>query len=97
MKFEWHEQKNRLNLQKHKVSFEIAILVFADPLHVSIQDRFENGEERWQTLGVVQGQLMLLVAHTIQDGKEGEVIRIISARRADPKERRRYEAANRLG
>jgi hypothetical protein len=46
---------------------------------------------------VVQGQLMLLVAHTIQDGKEGEVIRIISARRADPKERRRYEAANRLG
>ncbi|WP_298613625.1 BrnT family toxin [uncultured Thiothrix sp.] len=97
MKFEWHEQKNRLNLQKHRISFEMAVLVFADPLHVSIQDRFENGEERWQTLGMVNGQLMLLVAHTIQDSEDGEVIRIISARRADPKERRLYEAANRLG
>lgn len=97
MKFEWHEQKNRLNLQKHRISFEMAVLVFADPLHVSIQYRFENGEERWQTLGMVNGQLMLLVAHTIQDSEDGEVIRIISARRADPKERRLYEAANRLG
>lgn len=97
MKFEWHEQKNRLNIQKHKISFEIAMLAFSDPLQMSIQDRFENGEERWQTLGMVQGQLLLLVAHTIQDSESGEVIRLISARRADPKERRRYEAANRLG
>lgn len=64
---------------------------------MSIQDGFENGEERWQTLGMVQGQLLLLVTHTIQDSESGEVIRLISARRADSKERRHYEAANRLG
>ena len=57
------------------------------------QDRIENGERRWQTLGMVDGcLLMLLVAHTVQDDGDGtEVIRIISARRAEPKERKRYE------
>ena len=97
MEFEWDENKNRINVQKHKVSFEMAMLAFSDPLHVSIQDRFEDGEERWQTLGRVHGCLLLLVAHTIQGNTEEEVIRIISARRADPKERRRYETENRLG
>ncbi len=56
------------------------------------QDRIENGEYRWQTLGLVEGHLLLLVAHTIYDDKDGiEIIRIISARRANLKERKRYE------
>ena len=56
------------------------------------QDRIENGEYRWQTLGVVDGYLLLLVAHAVRDDVDGtEVIRIISARRAEPKERKRYE------
>ena len=57
-------------------------------------DRIEGGEQRWQTLGLVGGVLLLLVAHTVQDEDENEVdevIRIISARRADRKEKRRYE------
>ena len=56
------------------------------------QDRVEGGEYRWQTLGMVEGHLLLLVAHTVRDDADGiELIRIISARRAEPKERKRYE------
>jgi uncharacterized DUF497 family protein len=59
----------------------------------------ENGEQRWQTLGIVEGHLLVLVAHTArdddEDGQPIEVIRIISARRADRKERQRYEQETR--
>jgi uncharacterized DUF497 family protein len=55
-----------------------------------------DGEERWQTFGVVGGVLLLMVAHTVQEvSTTQEVIRIISARPATPKERRRYEDENR--
>jgi len=67
-------------------------LVFDDPLAVSDHDRIENGERRWQTIGMASGCLLLLVAHTVFDeNDEIEVIRIISARRASRMERRRYE------
>jgi uncharacterized DUF497 family protein len=57
-------------------------------------ERIERGERRWQTLGMVGGMLLLLVAHTVEfEEQEGEIIRIISARRAERKERRRYEKA----
>ncbi len=74
------------------MSFEIAVRVFADPFAMVEQDRIEKGERRWQTLGMVDGCLLLLVAHTVQDDEDGtEVICIISARRAEPKERKCYE------
>ena len=74
------------------MNFETATRVFAAPFALIEQDRIENGEHRWQTLGIVEGYLLLLVAHTTLDGEGGsEVIRIISARRAEPKERKRYE------
>ena len=77
------------------MSFETAARVFADPFAVTTQDRIESGEYRWQTVGMVDGIVLLLVAHTLRESEDGgEVIRIISARRADPKERRRYEKAN---
>lgn len=91
MEFTWDEHKSRINRAKHKISFETARLVFEDPHHLSYQDRHENGEDRWQTLGLVDGVAVLLVAHTVQDDDEGEVIRIISARRAEKRERRLYE------
>ena len=95
MEFEWDETKNQRNIRKHGISFETAALAFTDPLHVSIQDRIERGEERWQTLGKIQGYTLLLVAHLIWDEEDGtEVIRIISARKAEPKERRLYEQEN---
>jgi uncharacterized protein len=59
------------------------------------QDRIEGDEYRWQTLGMVEGCLLLLVAHTVRDENGTEIIRIISARRASRKERRRYEQKNR--
>ncbi|MBL6750685.1 MAG: BrnT family toxin [Nevskia sp.] len=90
-RFEWDAEKAASNLQKHHVSFETAVRAFADPFAVAAQDRIEAGEYRWQTLGMVDGVLLLLVAHTVQDDDEAEVIRIISARRAGPKERKRYE------
>ena len=91
-RFEWDAAKAQSNRSKDRVSFEIAARVFADPFAVVEQDRIENGENRWRTLGIVDGYLLLLVAHTVRDDEDGaEVIRIISARRAEPKERKRYE------
>ena len=98
VRFEWDETKNLSNRRKHGVSFEEACQVFLDPLYVSVHDRIVGGESRWQTLGLVEGVLLLTVAHTVreelEDGALVDVIRIISARRATRKERRRYEDEN---
>lgn len=92
IRFEWDADKAVSNLTKHRVSFETATRVFADPFLLTQQDRIENGEHRWQTIGMVDGHLLLLVAHTVFDDDDGtEVLRIISARRAEPKERKRFE------
>ncbi len=94
MKFIWDENKNVTNKIKHGVDFETATFVFDDPLHVSIQDRHENGEERWQTLGLVNNVVVLLVAHSIIEENNHEIIRIISARKATKHERNHYEKAH---
>lgn len=88
--FEWDETKAARNYRKHKIRFEEAALAFDDPLLLCEQDRIEGGEYRWQTLGMVGGCLLLLVAHTVHF-EDVEVVRIISARPADKKERKRYE------
>jgi uncharacterized DUF497 family protein len=90
--FSWDDIKNASNRDKHGIGFELAQQVFDDPLHVSRQDRIENGEQRWQTVGEAAGVLLLLVAHTWHDTDSGEEhIRIISARRATKLERKVYE------
>jgi len=76
---------------KTKVSFEVASIVFDDPLHLSRMDRIVDGEERWQTIGMVCGVLLLLVAHTWEDAEGEMIVRVISARKADSHERKRYE------
>jgi uncharacterized DUF497 family protein len=91
MRFEWDEKKNRTNREKHGVSFETARLVFDDPLHLSRPDYEDNGEERWQTIGTVEGVLVLVVAHTYRDEEHDEVVRIISARKASKYEQKQYE------
>ncbi len=65
------------------------MLIFDDPLHISVPDRELEGETRWQTIGMVGGAHILLVAHTVDE--EAEVIRIISARKATRRERSIYE------
>jgi hypothetical protein len=98
IQFEWDPVKNLSNQRKHGMSFEEAAQVFRDPLYLSWKDRVQNGEERWLACGEVEGMSLLIVAHTIreelEDGSEIEVVRIISARKAEPRERRRYEKEN---
>jgi len=99
VRFEWDPGKAASNRRKHGVSFDTALRAFADPFAMTEQDRIEGGELRWRTLGMVEGRLLLLVAHTLwdeeEDGQPVEVIRIISAREADRREWRRYEQDDR--
>ncbi len=54
-RFEWDPAKAVTNFRKHRISFEVATRVFADPFALVEQDRVENEESRWQTLGLVDG------------------------------------------
>jgi uncharacterized protein len=89
--FEWDFAKAEASMKKHGVAFEDAVRVFADPSHISDVERIEGGEHRWQTIGTVDGIRLLLVVHTWQDTDGVDIIRIISARKAERHERRRYE------
>ena len=92
MRFEWDSKKNEINIKKHGISFEEAKLVFDDPLHLAILDkRFNYFEERWITIGKIQDERIVLIAHIYFDNDGDEVIRIISARIATSSERRQYE------
>lgn len=92
LRFVWDPNKAESNRQRHGVSFELAAAVFVDPFALFQQDRVENGEYRWQAIDVVGDRIVLLVAHTTRDDAHGtEIIRIISARKAQRHERLRYE------
>jgi uncharacterized DUF497 family protein len=93
MVFAWDETKDRTNRRKHGVSFETALRVFDDPDAVSYLDGIVDGEERWHTLGLVAGIVILLVVHTIEEQNGEEEVRIISARKASSRERALYETA----
>lgn len=93
MRFEWDEAKSRRNLVKHKISFETATLVFDDPHARSRVERVVEGEERWQTVGMIGGVIVVLVAHAYREQDGEEMVRIISARKATSHERRAYEEA----
>lgn len=76
------------------VRFNDAILVFDDPFAMSEQARIEGGEHRWRTIGLAGGVALPVVAHTAGDLDEADMtIRVISARRADKRERKDYEQA----
>lgn len=93
MRFEWDERKNRGNRRKHRISFELAVEVFNDPLCLTIPDQIVDGEERLWTLGSVGGEnIVVVVVHTIRDEGGEEIIRVLSARKATPRERKFYEA-----
>ena len=92
MQFEWSDEKNALNIKKHDVSFEEAKEVFLDPTHISkIDHRFDYFEERWITLGTTTEDKIVVVANMFFDENGKEIIRIISARKANQKERIFYE------
>ncbi len=82
--------KEASNRKKHGVGFALADLICADPLAVTVYDRFENSEDRWHTFGIVQG-ILFLVVHTYPDPDNDEWIRVIGLRRATAHDRKRYE------
>lgn len=78
MGFEWDEDKNRLNIDKHGTSFEKTVQVF-DDVHMScVDEREEYGEVRQITIGMIAPTVVAVVVHTNRD----EAIRIISARKS---------------
>jgi uncharacterized DUF497 family protein len=88
--FEWDEIKAAKNYAAHGVRFKAARGVFKDPFAIEwLDDQEPYGEDRFVIVGMVEGRL-LYVAYTMR----GEVIRIISARGAEPYERRRYHEEN---
>lgn len=90
MKFEWDENKNRANIQKHGIDFAEAIYVFSDKFALSIpDDEHSDDEERWVILGKNLHEKVVLVVHTFRDN---DIIRIISARKAIKSEQQAYHA-----
>ena len=87
MNWVWDKKKARINLAKHDVFFEIAVFVFDDPRQLSEPDPHPD-DDRWRTIGMVDATT-LLVVHTIADDHGPG--RIISARKATRRERKRYE------
>jgi uncharacterized DUF497 family protein len=86
--FEWDESKNRRNVEKHDVGFDIASGIFEGPVLTFSDARNDYGETRRISIGRI-GDAMLVVVHT----DRGKATRLISARRANRKERRLYEQA----
>ena len=86
MEFEWDDTKNRANIRKHGVSFEIARRIFEGSYLTRLDERRDYGETRYIGVGEVDGVAVIVVAHT----KRGGRIRLISARPASRKERQAW-------
>ncbi len=90
IKFEWDPPKAAVNLKKHRVSFEEAKSVFYDEFAVQFFDEDHSSrEKRFLMLGMSSGAKLLIVCHC--ERGQGEVIRIISARKATKRESAFYQ------
>ena len=93
MKFEWDENKNNSNIEKHKVSFEQAISVFYDDSAIIFQDiKHSEFEDRFVIIGKSILEQVLFVCYCERgiDELNEDILRIISARKATDKERRLF-------
>jgi len=88
MRFEWDESKNAANIAKHGINFNDVPDIFRHPMLALRDDRADYGEERW--IGI--GWIKLLIGVVVYTERRGEVIRIISARKANKKEAKYYDA-----
>jgi len=89
MLFEWDKDKNRANIQKHKIDFADIPAIFSGPMVVELDEREDYGEERWIGIGFLR-DIVVVVVFT---ERRQDTIRIISARKAGKHERKRYEQA----
>lgn len=88
VKFEWDNNKNQINIVKHDISFKDACSIFQDPNILSMLDeKHSTIEERWISLGINKQANILVVVHT---ERKNNIIRLISARKATPKEQKVY-------
>ncbi len=85
MKFEWDEAKRRNNLQKHSLDFANAHRAFTEDAFIIVDEREDYGEDRYVLLGLIHERIVV-IAFTIRD----DVIRIISIRKANKRERKSY-------
>lgn len=97
IRFEWDEHKNSINKRKHGVSFEDAVIVFLDEKAIYIADPEHSvGEERFLLLGAGGEHGILVVCHCYRmEGRQDEIIRIISARKANNLEKKQYREVKR--
>lgn len=92
IKFEWDPSKAAANLKKHQISFEEAKSVFYDEFALQFFDEEHSSEEeRFLMLGMSSGAKLLIVCHC--EREHGEVIRIISARKATKRESAFYQGS----
>jgi uncharacterized protein len=89
MEWEWDESKNRANLIKHGFDFADTEEMFRGLLIVDPDTREDYGETRWNGVGVIRGR----IAYVVFTEPDPETIRIISLRKATPREREQYEKA----
>ena len=91
--FDWDPNNASSNVMKHKVAFDDAMTMFADPLALSRMDDDSSAiEERWITVGAsLNGNLLLIVHTSVELSPDRTLVRIISARKASKHERRHYE------
>jgi uncharacterized DUF497 family protein len=87
IRVEWDDKKAEASYRKHGVRFEEAVIALQDPNCLE-RRLFENAEERWRTIGLGKDNLLFVVHTTRENGIE--IIRIISARKANKKERKLY-------
>lgn len=88
MNFEWDVEKADANLKKHGVSFDEAKTVFRDPMYLIFADPDHSiGEKRFLIIGISESDQLLFVSYT----ERKSATRIISARRATRRERKKYE------
>ena len=85
MEFEWDENKRRINLQTHNLDFANANLAFTESAFIIPDDREDYGENRYILLGLMRERIVV-IAFTIRDN----VIRVISMRKANKRERKSY-------
>ena len=89
IRFEWDENKNQINIDKHGISFEEAMTVFYDPDALVTHDEdHSDDEDRFLILGISEALHLLVVCHCYRE--TNETIRIISARKANKTEARQY-------
>ena len=93
MRYEWDPAKARANLGKHGIRFADAVTALEDDLALTVRDPDSTEEERWIALGMDGLGRLLAVVFTWR----ADIIRIISARRATPRERRQYEEDHEKG